>query len=278
MFAPYAIATWEAATIIAIISGLVGFFVVLRQSTFVAHALPTGAFAGAGAAALVGVSSLIGLGVFSLLSAFLMTALRRRSTKDTATALAMVFLLGLGALFLSQSGAYASSVYGLLFGQLLGVSRSEIPIIAAVAVIIVVVTLAIYRPLLRSSILPELTGAQAISEPVLEMVFLILVAAVTAVALPIVGALLVFSLLTAPPAAARALTSRPHLATVLSSVIALGIVWVSIALGFTTNLPVGFFVGSLGALVFVASRFMGPTRLRPARLLARRTRLDRTPT
>jgi zinc/manganese transport system permease protein len=263
MFAPYALATWEAATIVAIIAGLVGFFVVLRHSTFVAHALPTGAFAGAGASALVGVSSLLGLGVFSLLAAILMTVLRRRSTKDAATALAMVFLLGLGALFLSQSGAYASSVYELLFGQLLGISQGEITPILGVAVLIVGGVLVLYRPLLRSSVLPELSGTQALPESILEGLFLILVAAVTAVALPVVGTLLVFSLLTAPPAAARSITARPQVALVLSSVFALATVWISVVLGFLTNIPIGFFVGTLGALLFVVGRIVRHFNGRP---------------
>jgi zinc/manganese transport system permease protein len=71
---------------------------------------------------------------------------------------------------------------------------------------------------------------------------------------PVVGALLIFSLMIGPPAAARAVTSRPQLAMCLSVVIALITVWAAIALSLQTNWPVGFFVGSLGACCYAAGR------------------------
>src|SRR5579871_3784716 len=97
---------WEAATIVAVVAGSVGFFVVLRGAAFPAHAIPKGAFAGAAGANLLGLSSLLGLGVFSLLTSFGIALLARRGRKDAVTALALVMMLALGALFLSRSTEY----------------------------------------------------------------------------------------------------------------------------------------------------------------------------
>ena len=115
--------TWAAATIVALVAGVVGFFIVLRGSSFVAHAVPQSAFAGAAGAALIGVNAIIGLGVFSLLGAATISVLGRRGRHDVATALAIVTMLGLGGLFLSWSQEYSSQIYSLLFGEVLGVSR-----------------------------------------------------------------------------------------------------------------------------------------------------------
>src|ERR1700761_4557762 len=98
--------SWTVATIVAGGAGVVGFFVVLRGSAFVADALPTGAFAGAAGASLIGISTLTGLTVFSLLGAVTIGLLGRRSRHDVATALTLVMMLGLGALFLSFSTEY----------------------------------------------------------------------------------------------------------------------------------------------------------------------------
>src|ERR1700722_8220467 len=117
MFASFMSNAWIVATIVAAIAGVVGFFVVLRGSAFVAHALPSGAFAGAAGASLIGVNTLLGLGVFSLFGALGIGWLGRRGRHDVATALGLVVMLGLGSLFLSLSVEFAAGTYSLLFGQ-----------------------------------------------------------------------------------------------------------------------------------------------------------------
>ena len=99
---------------------------MLRGSAFVAHAVPNGSFAGAAGASLIGVNAIVGLGVFSLAGALGTGLLGRRGRHDVATALTLVFMLGLGALFLSFSVEYAPEIYSLLFGEVLGVSNNEL--------------------------------------------------------------------------------------------------------------------------------------------------------
>jgi zinc/manganese transport system permease protein len=245
---------WTTATIVAVVAGVVGYFVVLRGSAFPAHAIPKGAFAGAAGAALLGISTLIGLGVFSLLGALGIGAMSRRGRRDVATALALVLMLALGAAFLSRTTEYEPEIYSLLFGEILGVSSSEILPVAVLGIACIVAIAVIYRPLMLSSITPEIAEARGVRSHRIEMCFLIVVALATTMTVPVVGALLIFSLMIGPPAAARSLTSRPLLALCLSVVIALITVWAAIAASYLYNWPVGFFVGVLGALSYGLGR------------------------
>ena len=126
MFTGFMVNAWLAGTIVAIVAGVVGFFVVLRGSAFAAHAIPNGAFAGAAGAYWLGLNTLVGLAVFAVLAAVGIGSLGARRRHDVATALALVMMLALGALFLSLSGGYEPEVYSLLFGEILGVSTTEL--------------------------------------------------------------------------------------------------------------------------------------------------------
>ena len=267
MFASYLTASWVVATMAAIVAGAVGFFVVLRGSAFVADAVPQGAFAGAAGASLLGINTLIGLAVFALGGALGIGWLGRRGRHDVATALALVVMLGLGSLFLSFGTEYAPEIYALLFGQVLGVAASAIAPVAALAAASIVAIVAIYRPLLLSSVSPDLGEARGVKGYRIEMAFLVVVALATSMALPVVGALLIFSLMIGPPAAARSLTARPLLAMALSVLIAIVVVWVSIAASLLTNWPVGFFVGMLAAVSYVAGRTWAAWRRSQTRAL-----------
>ncbi|HUA40622.1 MAG TPA: metal ABC transporter permease, partial [Streptosporangiaceae bacterium] len=239
---------WTTATIVAVVAGVVGYFVVLRGSAFPAHAIPKGAFAGAAGAALLGISTLIGLGVFSLLGALGIGAMSRRGRRDVVTALALVLMLALGAAFLSRITEYEPEIYSLLFGEILGVSTSEILPVALIGIACIAAIAVIYRPLMLASIAPEIAEARGIRSHRIDMCFLVVLALATTMTVPVVGALLIFSLMIGPPAAARSLTSRPLLAMCLSVVIALVTVWAAIAASYVYNWPVGFFVGVFGAL------------------------------
>ena len=265
MFAAFMMNTWAVATIVAPVAGVVGFFVVLRGSAFPAHAIPKGAFAGAAGASLIGVSTLLGLGVFSLLGALSIGALGRRSRNDVATALTLVMMLALGGAFLSRTSEYEPQIYSLLFGEVLGVSSTELLPVAAIGAVCVAALLVLYRPLMLSSVVPEIGEAKGIRSRAMEMCFLVVVALATAVTVPVVGALLIFSLMIGPPAAARSITSRPPVAILLSVAIALATVWISIAASYLYNWPIGFFVGALGALSYAAGRAWAAVRTRSTR-------------
>ena len=260
MFSSFMINSWIVASMVAIVAGVTGLFVVIRGNTFAAHALPLGTFPGAAGAALIGVNELWGLIVFAALGVLGISQLSRHQRNDVATALTLITLLGLGTLFLSLSSEYSQGVYALLFGEVLGVSRSEIAPVAILSVMAVGLTILLFRPLLLSSVSKDLGAVQGIPNMGMELFFLAILGLATAMALPVVGALLVFSLMLGPASAARLLTDRPLRAMFLSAGIALATVWAALALSYTTNWPVGFFVGTLAALFYGLGRSWASAR------------------
>ena len=246
--------TWLAATAVAVIAGVTGFFAVLRGSTFAAHAIPNGAFAGAAGASLLGLNPFAGLAVFSLAGALGIAGLSRRARPDVATALTFVMMLGIGALFVSWSSQYAQEAYSLLFGEVFGVSTDEVLPILALGAACIVAIIVMFRPLLLSSALPEVAEARGVSARGMELGFLLVMALATSMTVPVVGALLMFSLMIGPSAAARSVTARPVLAMTLAVVLALVTVWTGIVVSYESNWPLGFFVGVMGAFFFLAGR------------------------
>jgi zinc/manganese transport system permease protein len=262
MFTGLMLNTWIAATAVAVIAGVTGFFAVLRGSSFAAHAIPNGAFAGAAGASLLGLNPFAGLAVFSVAGALGIAGLSRRSRPDVATALTFVMMLGIGALFVSWSTQYAQQAYSLLFGEVFGVSAGEVPPILVLGAVSIAAIVVMFRPLMLSSAMPEVAEARGVRARRMELAFLLVMALATSMTVPVVGALLMFSLMIGPAAAARSLTARPGLAMTLSVAIALVTVWAGIAASYQTDWPLGFFVGIAGAVFFLGARLARSLRLR----------------
>jgi zinc/manganese transport system permease protein len=254
VFADFMINAWIVGTLVAAGAGLVGFFVVLRGSAFPAHAIPNGAFAGAAGASMIGIPVLWGITGASLGVAFFIGAFSRRIRSDVATTLALVTMLAVGAAMLSVSSQYQSSMISLLFGQILGVSRSRIvPAVAVLAGSALAIGV-MYRPLLLSSLAPDLAQSRRVRLTLIDSVFLVVLALTSALCVPLVGALLSFALMIGPPAAARSVAARPGTALALSVIFSIATLWASIASSYLVNWPVGFFVGTYGATLFVVAR------------------------
>jgi zinc/manganese transport system permease protein len=260
MFSGFMENAWIIGSIVAIVAGVVGFFVVMRGAAFPAHAIPNGAFAGAAAANLIGINTLIGLGVFSLGAALAISKLSRRGRADAVTALALVVMLALGAAFLSQSTEYEPEIFSLLFGEILGVSTSQIWPIAVLGAVCILSVTVLYRQLLLTALAPDIAAAQGLRPQRIETIFLVVLACATTMTVPVVGALLIFTLMIGPPAAARCFTDRALVALGLSVVMALITIWAALACAFATNWPVGFYVGSFSAAWFVIGRIFSALR------------------
>jgi zinc/manganese transport system permease protein len=249
--------------------------VVMRGAAFPAHAVPNGAFAGAAAANLMGINTLVGLGVFSLGAALGIAKMSRRGRADAVTALALILMLALGAAFLSQSTEYEPQIFSLLFGEILGVSTSQIWPIVVLGAVCVLAVAVLYRQLLLTAISPDIAAAQGIRPDRIEMIFLVVLACATTMTVPVVGALLIFTLMIGPPAAARCFSDRALLALGLSVIMALATIWAALACAFTTNWPVGFYVGSFSAAWYVIGRVYAIMRkTRGARRVRRTTELS----
>jgi zinc/manganese transport system permease protein len=247
MFSGFMVNAWEVGTMVALVGGVVGFFVVLRGSAFPAHAIPNGAFAGAAGANLIGLNPLLGLGVFSFGAALGIGALSRRGRSDAVTALALVMMLALGAAFLSLSTQYEPQIFSLLFGEILGVSTSELLPVIALGIVCVAAVAVLFRPLLLSSIAPDIAAARGLRPQRLEIAFLVVIACATTMTVPVVGALLIFTLMIGPSAAAQCFTDRVGRALAGSVVIALLTIWTALACAYESNWPVGFYVSVFSA-------------------------------
>jgi len=180
------------------------------------------------------------------------------------TALMLVTMLALGSLFVSFSSEYAPELYSLLFGEVLGVSSNAVLPTLVLGALCLLAIAVLYRPLMISSALPEVGEARGISVFAMELCFLGVLALATAMTVPVVGTLLIFSLMIGAPAAARSFTDRPWVAMALSVAIALLVVWFAIAASYETEWPVGFFVGTGSAAVFVLGRIWAYVRQRGA--------------
>jgi|SRR5579875_888415 zinc/manganese transport system permease protein len=256
LFSPLMQGTWAEVTVVATVAGAVGFFVVLRGATFAAHAIPQGAFTGAAGAALVGANTMLGVGVAALAGVAAVARFARRARHDVVTALALVGMLGLGSLFLSLSSQYSEQTFSLLFGEPLAVNPAQLVPSAALGATCLALLAAGYRPLMLSSVSPELAAAHGVRLRAVEALFLVCVGAATTLALPVVGALLVFSLMIGPPSAARFIARQPLAGVATSVALALVTVWATVALAYFTQWPVGFFVGTAGAAWYVLGRAM----------------------
>ncbi|HVE22729.1 MAG TPA: metal ABC transporter permease [Acidocella sp.] len=269
MFSSFMVNAWIVGSIVAIVAGCVGFFVVLRGSSFAAHSLPLGAFPGAAAATLLGVNQIFGLIAFAALGVIGISQLSRRGRHEVATALSLVTLLGLGTLLLSRTTEYSQEVFGLLFGEVLGISTSAVLPVAALGAVSIAAILLLFRPLLLNALSPDLGEARGVRAGGIEFLFLAVLALATAMALPVVGALLVFSLMIGPASAARSFVDRPLPALFCAVAISLATVWAAIALAYVTDWPVGFFVGLFGAISYGLGRLRAWGRVAPRVRLAK---------
>ncbi|SRR5579883_2214244 len=261
-------------TIVAIVAALVGYFVVLRAQSFAAEALTDIGFAGATGAAILGVSSLLGMLFFTLLSALGMGALGERIRgRDVEIGMVLSFALGLGVLFLTlyaqTSASHATAGVGILFGSILSVTRSDVLITLGCGIAILLVLAVLFRPLLFASIDPVVAETRGVPVRLLSIVYLVLLGVTTAESVLVVGVLLVFALLVAPAATAARLTHRPRTTLILSVVLGLCFTWGGLIFAFVgtgRHLPVGFYIAALSCLsYFVAvgiSRLSAPRRVK----------------
>ncbi|MGA7923247.1 MAG: metal ABC transporter permease, partial [Thermoplasmata archaeon] len=234
---------FEAGTIIAIVAGLVGYFVVLRRSAFASHALGHTGFSGAAAAVLVGVNPVYGLLIFTMVSGGAMALLgKRASYRDVEIGTVLAFALGLGLLFLSLYQGYATEAYSILFGEVLGISTSGVSFTFWTSLVVLAVVAIIYRPLLFSSLDEDVAEAKGMPMTFLNLAFMLLLAVTISIAVQIIGILLIFALTVTPAAIAIRLTKRALSAVLVSILIAVTAVWAGLFIGWYEPYPVSFFI------------------------------------
>jgi len=250
-----------AGAVVAVVSGAIGTFVVTRGASFAVHAISELGFTGAAGALVVGLDPVVGMVGGSLVVGLALGLLSLSGReRDSAIGAVLAFGLGVGVLFLSLYQGYATEATNLLFGSIVGVSDRQLLELTAVAVIVLAGIAAAFRPLLFSSIDPEVAESRGVPLRALSVLTFLLLALTTAEAIQVVGVLLVLTLVITPAAAAQRLTTNPGTAIVLSIAIALLATEGGILLSLEQPWPTSFFISSISFAAYLIARLTEPGR------------------
>ncbi len=248
-----------AGSAVAVVAGIIGYFLAARGLVFAGHALSHIGFAGAAGALVLGVDPILGLFFFTIASAvgIGLTGKNLRE-EDMNIGIIMMLMLGLGALFISLYTGYAERAYSILFGTILGITGTDVLVTAAFGLAACALLAAIGRPLLFATMDPEVARARGVPVRLLGILFLVLVAVAVSMAAVVVGILFVFTLLVGPAATAMRLARRPGAAMALSASLALLYTWLGIFLAAVSSWPVSFYIASISFAAYLAVRLAGP--------------------
>jgi zinc/manganese transport system permease protein len=242
-----------AGTLSAILGAVVGYFVVLRNVNFAAHALSHIGFTGAAAAALLGLAPLQGILLFTIAAALgIGVSGDRLQRSDMAIGMVLSMSLGLGTLFLSLYRGFAGQTSAILFGDIFGVSTGQIEEMVALSLLSLAALALLSRKLLFASIQPRLAEARGLSLTGLSIAFMVVLAFSVSLASQIVGILLVFTLVIAPAGIVLRFCRSFWRGVMMAVVLSVVVVWAGILLGCVTNRPVTFWITSIFFVVYLA--------------------------
>jgi zinc/manganese transport system permease protein len=257
---PFMVSAFRAGTIVAVVAGVMGWFMVLRRQSFAGHTLAVTAFPGAAGATLIGVSAAYGYFAFCTAAAVVIALAARRggqpgsrASESALTGVVQAFALACGLLFAALYGGFLNGTTALLFGSFLGITGGQVALLAAVALGVLVVMAATGRPLLFASVDPDVAAARGVPVRALSVTFLVLLGLAVAETAQITGALLVFALLVMPAATAQRLTSHPAAGLLLSVVIGCVVTWAGLTAAFYSPYPIGFYVTSFAFAAYLAA-------------------------
>jgi zinc/manganese transport system permease protein len=268
---PFMVNALEAGTIVAVMAGVVGWFMVLRRESFAGHTLSVMSFPGAAGALLVGTSAATGYFVFAGAAALAIGAGARsgrhgaRGETSALTGTVQAFGLACGFLFLSLYQGVLANYESLLFGSFLGITRGQVLTLALVAATTLCAIAVAGRPLLFASLDEPVARAHGVPTRALRTGFLLLLGLAVAETAQITGALLVFALLVAPAATAQSITARVGAGLALSVALGVATVWLGLALAYFYEYPVGFYITTVGFALYVLVRTGRAWRARAGR-------------
>lgn len=253
-------------TAVAVVAGALGVFTVMRGQSFAAEAFGDIGTTGGSGAFLVGVGPLAGFLVFGVAAAGAMelVGIQRARGRDLATGIVLGAALGLAALFL-YLGSTVHNTTGatvtILFGSIFTISSSTIPLVAALAGVVVAILLAIHRPLLLSTISPEIATARGVPVRLLGATYLLALATAVALCALTIGSILSTAMLIGPAAAALRATRRPGRAVLLACLLGVAAIWLGIVLAYDSfywpprgkTWPASFFVVTIVFVLYLLS-------------------------
>jgi zinc/manganese transport system permease protein len=270
----------RAGTIVAVVAGAIGYFMVLRRQAFAGHTLAVIGFPGAAGATWLGVNAGFGYFGFCIAGALVIAALPSggRATAglggsgDESAVIGTVqgFALACGFLFVSLYKGFLSGLNSLLFGTITGVTDAQVVLLLVAGAGCLVVLAWLGRPLLFASVDPDVARARGVPVRLVSAAFLVLLGVAAAGTSQVTGSLLVFALLVAPAATASRLTARPAAGLALSIGLAVLITWVGEGIAFYSPYPIGFWVTTLAFAAFLLASAYRAGADRLARRDARR--------
>ena len=259
-----------AGGVVALVSGIVGTFTVMRGQSYAGHALGDLSATGGAASFLAGISPLWGFAGTSVVAAGVMDMIgvRRPRGRDLATGIVRGAGLGLAALFLYWDATRTSTTGApitILFGSIFTIGSSMIPAIAVLSIVAVGIVAVLYRPLLLSSVSTDLAVVRGVPVRIAGALCLAAIALAVSLSAITIGAILSTALLVGPAAAALRLTSRPGLVLVWSALIGIAATWIGVLLAYDSyywpparqGWPVSFFVVVLIMLFYLLAQVVG---------------------
>jgi zinc/manganese transport system permease protein len=272
---PFVVNAFRAGTVVAVVAGTMGWFMVLRRQTFAGHTLSLVGFPGAAGAILLGVSPAIGFFAFCCAAGVVIATVPRPAGatgygEETAVIGSVQALaLACGFLFVGLYHGNLNGLTGLLFGSFLGVTQGQVLALLAGGLPALGLLGLMSRPLLFASVDREAAAAAGLPVRWLGIAFLVLLGVAVAEASQVTGALLVFALLVLPPATAQVITGRPVLGIAWSVGIAVAVTWAGLVIAYYTPYPTGAFITTLSFGAYVLARgirFVAARPSRPSRL------------
>jgi zinc/manganese transport system permease protein len=266
-------------TLVAIVTGTVGVFTVMRGQSFAGEAFGDIGTTGGSGAFLVAVGPLWGFVIGNLMAAAAMETIgiQRVRGRDLATGIVLGASIGLAALFLylaTTEQSTTGATVTILFGSAFAIASSTIPLILLLSLIVLGLILLLYRPLLLATVSPEMAAARGIPVRLLGVLYLLALALAAALAAITIGSILGTALLVGPAASALRLTKRPLMAMLTAAGIGIGAMWLGIVLAYDSfewppagrGWPISFFVVTIVFILYLISG-----------LSERRQRRDRPP-
>jgi zinc/manganese transport system permease protein len=256
---PFMVNALEAGTVVAVMAGVAGWFMVLRRESFAGHTLSVMAFPGATGALLIGLPAAAGYFVFCGACALVIGlggsgAHRHRGEESALTGAVQALGLACGFVFLTLYQGVLAGYETLLFGDFLGITRGQVLLLTVVAALTLGFFAIVGRPLLFASVDESVARSRGVPVRTLAIAFLLVLGLAVAATAQITGVLLVFALLVAPAATAQQITSRIGVSLALTVVLGVLITWVGLALAYFYNYPVGFYITTVAFVAYVLAR------------------------
>lgn len=260
-----------AGAVLGLVGGLIGVFVLQRDMAFAVHGISELSFAGAAAALLIGADVVTGSIVGSMVAAALIGWLGSRARdRNSIIGVLMPFGLGLGILFLALYNGRSANRFSLLTGQIVSVQSDQLTWLIAISAVVLVALLLIWRPLRFDSLDPQSAAARGVPTGLISLAFMLLLGLAVAVAVHIIGALLVLALLVTPAAAAARIANGPVAVPLLAALFGVVSAVGGILLAVAGTLPVSPYITTISFVIYLVCRVVGARRGRVQRTDASR--------